>query len=516
MIITGQQKQSGRITPLLAALISAVVTLIAVSVFFTFTGRNQPDSGNTTAQAIHEEHEGEHTLYTCGMHPWIISEEPGNCPICGMELTPKIEEGSGKEAADVERKIIYWRAPMDHAEIYEKPGKSKMGMDLVPVYEDEVIGGVVVKIDPATQQNMGIRTQTAVKGKLERSLRTYGHITYDETATAQISPKFSGWVEKLHVGFIGRMVGKGDPLFDIYSPELVTAQEEYLSAYRNLSGMKGEKGSDLLDSALRRLSFWDVPEDEIARIRETGKPRKALTIRSPFSGVVIMKSAEEGSYVKAGAMVFQIADLRRVWVEAHIFEYELPWIKLGQEVEMTLPYLPGKVYTGKVSFIYPYLQRATRDVIIRLEFDNPDLELKPEMFADVLIRSAPETEALIIPAEAVIRSGKRSLVFVTSGNGKFTPRDITLGLTLDNGRIQVLSGLAPGEEVVTSGQFLLDSESKLKEAVQKMLAARSGKSEDNSEPKEDDFFNDMEDDFFSDMEESEAPEKHQHDGGSAK
>ena len=435
---------------------------------------------------------GEKTLYTCGMHPWIIAEEPGTCPICGMNLTPKKNDAGGGAAAAAtgERKILYWKAPMNPTEIYEAPGKSAMGMDLVPVYEDSVVGGVEVRVDPVTQQNMGVRVAVAEVGALQRSLRTYGHVTYDETTQTQVSPKFSGWIEKLHVDFTGQFVKKGDPLFDIYSPELVSSQEEYLSTYRQLQRAKSPGSRDLLASSRQRLLYSDVPEDMIRAIESSGAVRKFLTIRSPYTGVVTHKNAIEGTFVKEGQTIYQIADLRRVWVEAHIYEYELPWVKVGQTAIMTLPYLPGREFIGKVAYVYPYLQRKTRDVVIRLEFANPELELKPDMYADVSIESTLEREGLIIPSEAVIRSGARNVVFVTRGDGKFSPRDVTLGQALDAGRIQILTGIAVGEQVVTSGQFLLDSESKLKEAVQKMLEARSPKAQ---EPKveEDAFFKEM-------------------------
>ncbi len=440
------------------------------------------------------------TLYSCGMHPWIIMEEPGTCPICGMDLTPK-RDAPGAPAAKGERKVLYWRAPMDPTEIYDRPGKSRMGMDLVPVYEDEVVGGVEVRIDPVIQQNMGIRTAPVEKGPLERTIRTYGHVTYDETRTATVSPKLSGWIERLYVDFTGKLVRKGEPLFEIYSPELVSAQEEYLVAYRSLRRVKG--GTDLVASARRRLAYWDIPEDQIRSIERTGKPRKTLLIRSPFTGVVTHTNAREGVYVKAGQPVYQIADLSRVWVEAHIYEYELPWVKEGLGAEVTLPYQPGRVYRGKVAYVYPYLQRKTRDVVVRVELDNPGLELKPDMYADVVLETAAGGQGLTIPSEAVVRSGERNVVFVARGEGKFSPRDVTLGPELDGGRVQVLSGVAPGELVVTSGQFLLDSESKLKEAVQKMLDARAGKA---GKPPESDFFDDVDkgsastkDDFFDDI-----------------
>ncbi|MFC1822321.1 efflux RND transporter periplasmic adaptor subunit [Thermodesulfobacteriota bacterium] len=383
-----------------------------------------------------------------------------------------------------EKKILYWRAPMNPSEIYDKPGKSAMGMDLVPVYENGAGGGSEIKIDPVIQQNMGIRTERVKKGPLVHTIRTYGHITADETRTFQINSKTSGWIEKLYVDFIGKFVKKGEPLFELYSPALVAAQEEFLVTHRNLERISGGKGDDLLKSARRRLLYFDVAESEVREIEKTRQVKKSLMIRSPFSGFVIRKNVEQGVFVKAGTMVFHIADLSRIWVETHIYEYELPWVSEGQDAEMTLSYLPGKIFSGKVTYVYPYLQPKTRDVVIRLEFENPDNELKPDMYADVRIKSVTDEEGLIIPSEAVIRSGTRNVVFVIQGEGKFIPRDVILGRSLDNGNVQVMVGLIEGESVVTSGQFLLDSESKLKEAVQKMMDARKIEKED--------FFKDME------------------------
>lgn len=386
-------------------------------------------------------------------------------------------QASGEMASPDRKKgkILYWRAPMNPTEIYDKPGKSSMGMDLVPVYEDEVTGQEAVKIDPVTQQNMGIRLGTVKKGPLVHTIRTYGHITPDETLTAQVNLKFSGWIERLFVDFTGKYVKEGEPLFEIYAPDLVAAQEEYLVAYRALKRMGAGAGGALLSSSRRRLEYFDVPEDEIRAIERSGKVKKTLMIRSPLTGYVIERRAEEGSYIKTGTTVFRIADLSRVWVDAHLYEYELTGVEEGQEAVMTLPYLPGRTFNGTVAYVYPYLQPKTRDLIIRLVFPNPRMELKPEMYADIRIRTVLKGEGLIIPSEAVIRTGQRNVVFVSAGKGKFVPRDVILGPLLDNERVQVLGGLALGEPVVVSGQFLLDSESNLKEAVQKMLDARMKK-----------------------------------------
>ncbi len=487
------------------ALITALITLGAGMAGLRLLGYHAPHGASSSASGDAAA-EVKKQLYTCGMHPWITTEEEGLCPICNMELTPKRDSDEAPSGEAMERTVVYWRAPMDPAEIYEAPGKSKMGMDLVPVYEDELVGGVEIKVDPVTVQNMGIRTTRVEETPLVHTIRTYGHITYDETAMVKVSPKISGWFDKLHVNFTGDVVEKGAPLYDIYSPELLAAQEEYLSALRSPSG-------SMVESARSRLSFFDLGEREIRAIKSSGKVKRTLTIRSPAKGVVIQKSAVEGGFVKTGTTAYTIADLSRVWVEAHIYEYEMEIIEKGLDAEMTLPYLPGKVFKGKVTFIYPYMERGTRDLVVRLEFDNPDLALKPDMFAEVLIRTTGKGSGLTIPSESVIRSGTRNVVFVAKKNGRFTPRETTLGIPVDGGRVQVLTGLAPGETVVTSGQFLLDSESRLKEAVRKMMEIPPA-SEDKEKENDEDFFGDLEDgdngpkdtgnssgdDFFQDLE----------------
>ena len=503
------ERQPKAASPLRTIAITAIVTLALSAAAYRYVGPALPGvQQHLAAPSATGEAQAEETLYVSPMHPWIVSEEPGQCPICGMDLVP-MRDGPGGAESSGERTIAYWRAPMNPAEIYDQPGKSAMGMDLVPVYEDELVGGVDIFIDPVTQQNMGIRTATVVRERLARTIRTYGHVTYDETRTVQVSPKSSGWIETLHVDFTGKSVSKGEPLFEIYAPELVTAQEEYLVAFQSAKRLAPDSRTGLLASARRRLQYFDVADSEIEALEATGQVRKTLVIRSPASGVVIEKTAEEGGHVKAGTTIYRIADLSRVWVEAHIFEYELPWVKEGQAADMTIPYWPGDVRAGRVAYVYPYLRPQTRDVRLRLEFDNADLRLKPDMYADIRIRTHADEEGLLIPSEAVLRSGERNVVFVVKGGGKFTPREVTLGLSTDGGRVQALAGLAPGDVVVTSGQFLLDSESKLKEAVQKMMEVSMASAGPGKDADEDDFFSDMEgdpeDDFFADMEAEPEP-----------
>lgn len=486
--------------------LTAAITLLVAGISAFFLGYLGPRQSHEAMPESAKQTSGKKIAYwRSPMNPTEIYDKPGKSAM-GMDLVPVYADdaGNGQTAKGSQRMIAYWRAPMNPTEIYDKPGKSAMGMDLVPVYEDTLVSGVEVAIDPVTQQKMGLRTAVVQKEKLVHTIRTYGHITSDETRTAQINSKTGGWIEKLYVDFTGMFVEKGQPLFEIYSPELMAAQEEFLTAFRSLKGRTGDRANNLLESSRRRLQYFDIAESEIQRIEESGAVKKTLIVRSPISGHVIKKNVEEGGFIKAGTMIYQISDLSRVWVEAHIYEYELPWVAAGQEAEMTLSYQPGKLFSGRVSFVYPYLQPKTRDVVIRLEFDNPDLLLKPDMYADVLIKTTTGAEGLVIPSEAVIRSGERNVVFVTRPGNKFAPRDVTLGLSLDGGKVQIVTGVAPGETIVSSGQFLLDSESKLREAVRKMLDVKRLKSMDKKavEEEEKDFFEDFkeDEDFFKDME----------------
>ncbi|MBS3732711.1 MAG: efflux RND transporter periplasmic adaptor subunit [Desulfobacterales bacterium] len=496
------ETQSGRI-PILAIFLTAVLTLAIAGSAAWYAGLISP-----AGKEPHETEQDEDIQYTCSMHPQVVQDEPGNCPICGMELVPKDKVEEEDASKKGEREVAYWRAPMNPEEIYDKPGKSAMGMELEPVYEDELVGGVNISIDPVMEQNMGIRTATVERGSLEHTIRTYGHVTYNETKMTRVNLKFSGWIEKLYVDFTGARVKKGEPMFAFYSPELITAQQDLLEAHRNYSRRPDDTNKRVLESVKSRLRYYEIAESEIEEILERGQVKHALTIRCPYTGVVTEKNAQEGDFVKSGATIYQIADLSSVWVEAHIYEYELARVEKGQQAEMTLPYLPGEKYTGQVAYVYPYLQRKTRDVVVLLEFDNPDLFLKPDMYGDVRIGTGEGEKGIHVPRSAVLRSGERDIVFVRRDAGKFTPREVKLGMPLDNDRMQILEGLAPGEQVVTSGQFMLDSESKLREASQKMteredLAEKDGTSEENGP--EEDFFDDMEDDpdddaFFEDIE----------------
>lgn len=384
------------------------------------------------------------------------------------------------ESVSIEREILYWQAPMNPTEIYDSPGKSSMGMDLIPVYGDASGAGTseMIVIDPTIVQNMGVRSSVAHRMDFSRMIRTVGEVTYDEGNLYQINARISGWIEKLHVNYVGAPVRKGDPLLEIYSPELVTTQEEYLLAYQQLKLARStgqqiaiQDAERLLNSARRRIDNWEIPPDVIRHLEETGEPARTVLLRSPATGIVKEKSVVEGARVTAGMDLFQLADLSTVWVHASFYEDEVPWITTGQSVEMELSYLPGKTYDGTVSYVYPYLREKARDVHVRLIFSNPNLDLKPGMYVNVQLQGRVILDALVVPTEAVIRSGQRMIVFVVRGGGKFEPREVRIGEEGGprNDYVRILSGLSEGESIVVSAQFLLDSESRLQEAIRKML-----------------------------------------------
>ncbi|MCF8067388.1 MAG: efflux RND transporter periplasmic adaptor subunit [Desulfobacterales bacterium] len=389
------------------------------------------------------------------------------------------------------KNIKYWAAPMDPSYIRNEPGQSPMGMDLVPVYGEaggEKEATSTIRIDPVTVQNMGLRLGEVSKKHLIKEIRTFGNITYNETGIHTVNTKFSGWIEKLYADFVGVQVKKGRPLFEIYSPELVSAQEEYLLAlqqYRKLSDSAyptiQESAKRLRNASRTRLKYWDLNDRQIQRLEESGKASKTMVIYSPASGVIVKKNAFAGQFVKAGEHQFEIADLSDVWVDVHVYEYELPWVKDNMPAEMELAYVPGKKFSGQVLYIYPYLEPRTRTAKLRLSFPNQDGQLKPGMYANIYLQSVTETEALVIPQDAVINSGVRKVVFVSLGKGKFEPREVILGLEGNQNEFQVLEGLKEGEQIVVSAQFMLDSESRLREAIQKMLDVKQGTAGDEDD-----------------------------------
>jgi Cu(I)/Ag(I) efflux system membrane fusion protein len=404
----------------------------------------------------------EKTLYTCSMHPQVVQDHPGDCPICGMKLVPVRKQPSpSTKNGGTGRKIKYYKSTMLLGEISQTPRKDSMGMDMVPVYEGEEETNTI-SVDPATVQKMNVRTAVVTKGPLRRIIRTVGAIDYNETALADVTTKFRGWIEKLYVDSTGKQVRKGEPLFDIYSPELYSAQSEYVLALN-----QGATG--LKTSARQKLKLFDVSEDQIAELEKSRQAQRTLRVDAPIDGIVVEKMAVQGQMVEAGMKLYRLADLGIVWVQSQIYEQDLALLKLGQEAEVSLSYLADRKFSGRVTYIYPTVDEKTRTARVRMEFHNPGLFLKPGMFATVELRAELKPDALLVPDSAVLRSGEKNTAFVALDGGHFEPREVRLWPRADNDAYEVLSGLTEGERVVTSGQFMLDSESQLREAIQKML-----------------------------------------------
>ncbi|SDZ89783.1 membrane fusion protein, cobalt-zinc-cadmium efflux system [Desulfuromusa kysingii] len=381
-----------------------------------------------------------------------------------------------------EKKIKYWAAPMDPTYIRNKPGKSPMGMDLIPVYEDDVQNGSTIRIDSVTTQNMGVRTTPVIRGDIAQRVRTVGLIDYEESKQYSVNAKISGWVEKLYINETGQQVKKGDPLLAIYSPDLVAAQQELILAKENADALSNSNLPDissgaqrLLEASRQRLKLWDISDTQIAKIEQSGQTQKRMTLYSSYSGIISLKKVNEGMYIKSGMALFEISDISRIWIYADIYESDLPFVKIGQKASVLLPYAGEKLRPAMVSYLYPYVEAKTRTVKARLEFANPDMSLRPEMYVNVEIQTQPQRDVLLIPAEAVLNSGDKQRVFIALGEGKFSPRDVETGIQGDNDMIEIKSGVDLGDQVVVSAQFMFDSESRLREAINKMLEPKNEK-----------------------------------------
>lgn len=411
-------------------------------------------------------------LYTCGMHPQIIKDAPGNCPICGMKLTP-VRANSAKPAANAsgERVVKYYKSTMIPGEVKPGPGKDSMGMDMVPVYDGEDVSGEnTIQIDAATTQRMNLKTALVGRGPVRREIRAVGAVAYDESGLRDITLKYEGWIERLHVNATWATVEAGAPLFEIYSPELYNAQLNYVTALRT----RGDKDDPLVRAALARLELFDVPVDLIEELKKSGEVRRTLVYRAPVGGVVVEKMAVEGQMMKAGERIYRLADLSTVWVNAQIYEKDVPFVREGQLVSVRSSYGQSDVMEGKIGLLLPQVDERTRTAAARVVLPNPAGALRPGMFVDVNLTSQIADSAVLVPDIAVLRSGERNTVFVALEGGFFEPREVKIGARSQGGFYEVLSGVDAGERVVTSGQFMLDSESQLRESIQKMLRNAEG------------------------------------------
>jgi len=372
--------------------------------------------------------ENSKTLYTCGMHPQVILDHPGNCPICGMKLTP-IRNGAGADT--------------------------------------NAASSSAIAVDAATRQNMNLRTAEIQRGPLRKTIRTVGTIDYNETALVDVTTRFKGWIEKLDVDATGQLVHRGEPLFEVSSPDLYQPQLDFLLAVTNkFKAFRSVKAQ--YTNAVRNLKLIGFQDGQIAEIETNRQVLKTFKITAPISGFVIEKNAVQGQMVDAGIKLYRIADLGIVWVLAQIYEQDLPFVQLGQEVVVKVASMPDREFRGRVTFVYPTVDEKTRTAKVRLEFENPGYFLKPGMFVSAQIQAELADSAVLVPEAAALRSGAKNTVFVALAGGRFEARDVTLGVEAENDLIQVISGLSAGERIVTSGQFLLDSESQLREAIDKM------------------------------------------------
>ncbi len=382
-----------------------------------------------------------------------------------------VDSGTGSGSA--EREILYWVAPMDPNYRRDEPGQSPMGMDLTPVYADEVDGQPgVVSIDPTVVSNLGVRTARAALGPLPRVIETVGYVSYDEGTMQHVHTRVDGWIERLDAKAVGDRIEAGQLLFELYSPMLVNAQQEYLAALS--SG-----NAALIAASEDRLAALGVTDGEVGQLRERRQVRERVRVDAQSAGVIANLGVREGMYVTPATDILSIAEIDRVWVLAEVFERQSAWVSEGQEAMVELDYLPEQTWRGVVDYVYPELDPETRTLTVRLRFDNQTESLRPNMFARVTIRGHATDDVVHVPREAVIRGGNLDRVVVAIGEGRFRAQPVDLGIESGD-RIEILSGIAANDEIVVSGQFLIDSESNIKSALTRMDSGEESSAEDHS------------------------------------
>ena len=442
------RKMAGKIIlPLAIALLTGLAGGVLISKYTTF-GQNiiKPTAGNQST-------EKEILYWVAPMDPDYRRDEPGKSPM-GMDLVPVYAE------EEKEPEILYWVAPMDPAFRRDKPGKSPMGMDLVPVYAEEGADSDAVHISAAVEQSLGVRTSKAERRSLWRKVEATGYVGFDETRVSQINLRTEGWIERLLVKNEGERVKKGQLLFEFYSPQVVNAQKEYVQAKRrNDARMSG--------AAEEKLLALGMVQDDIRRLAKTSKVTNTVQVLAPQDGTVTSLNVKEGIFVKPATEIMSLADLSSVWLQAEVFESQADWVMESQSAEARFNYLPGEVFSGRVDYVYPVLDPKTRTLQVRLRFDNPDERMKPNMYARVTIFGKSHPGALSIPREALIRGQDIDRVVVALGNGKFTVHEVVSGIE-SGSWVEIVAGLQVGDEVVTSAQFLIDSEASLAGSIKRL------------------------------------------------
>ncbi|MBI3187193.1 MAG: efflux RND transporter periplasmic adaptor subunit, partial [Gammaproteobacteria bacterium] len=416
-------------------MVAAMIVVVAVTGWFA---AQMLQTSEPSKQETALEHAAKHLdpKYQCPMHPQIIRDEPGNCPICGMNLVPMKQDDTAT-AEPAEKKILYYRHPHKPEITSDKPMQDEMGMDFVPVYGETT--GAEVRISPAVENNMGVRTAKVERNKLWRRIDTVAYVDYDGSKVGHVHPRTDGWIEQLAISSEGERIKKGDRLFNVYSPTLVNAMEEYLQVLRT-------NNTRLLEASKDRLMALGVAEKLISQLEKNRKVPRNVPLYAPQDGVVSVLNVREGMYVGPEMEVMRLADLSSVWLLADVFEHQADWVRLGQSAEVKLSYLPGKTWEGKVEYIYPSLDPKTRTLKVRLRFENADESLKPNMFAHVSIFGGATDNVLVIPREALIRTGQSERVIVSLGNGRFSPRTVVEG-TESGDYVAIIQGLEEGESV---------------------------------------------------------------------
>lgn len=458
-----------------ALTISAIVLAAALLAAGYWWGAHQPAPPASSAAAGKTGAKPERKVlyYRNPMAPTDTSPVPKKAAD-GMDFVPVYAEEAPQSQTDTaKRKILFYRNPMVPTDTSPVPKKDPMGMDYIAVYagEEPASATPLVKFSADKVQKLGVKTEAVALRDLKYTVRAVGTVQANERLLYTVSPKFDGWIQRLYVNTTGQAVRKGEALMDVYSPDLITAQQEYLIAERGVQTLAGASAQvrssmqRLADSALQRLRNWDISETDLRGLIQDGRTVRYLTLRSPVNGVVLEKSAIQGKRFMAGEVLYQVADLSQVWLLADVFEQDLGEVRVGQSANITIDAYPGKVFTGKVTFIYPTVNPDTRTAKVRIEMANPQALLKPAMYARVeLATFRNKGQVLTVPESAVLDTGTRQLVLVERGEGRFEPRTVKLGARGD-GYIEVLDGVKAGEQVVVSANFLIDSESNLQAAV---------------------------------------------------